>query len=66
VIARLPVDGVATILIEHNLREVLRVCRRLIVLDGGRLIADGRPDEVMTRNNVREAYLGKGDGHAAA
>ena len=66
VIARLPVDGVATILIEHNLREVLRVCRRLIVLDGGRLIADGRPDEVITRTNVREAYLGKGDGHAAA
>jgi len=66
VIASLPSDGVATILIEHNLREVLRVCRRLIVLDGGRLIADGRPDEVMARNNVREAYLGKGDGHAAA
>ncbi len=65
-IASLPSNGVATILIEHNLREVLRVCRRLIVLDGGRLIADGRPDEVMARNNVREAYLGKGDGHVAA
>jgi branched-chain amino acid transport system ATP-binding protein len=66
VIARLPSDGVAAILIEHNLREVLRVCRRLIVLDGGRLIANGRPDEVMARGDVREAYLGKADGHAAA
>ena len=66
VIAQLNGDGVTTILIEHNLREVLRVCKRLIVLDGGRLIADGRPDEVMARTDVREAYLGKGYGHAAA
>src|SRR6202043_3459006 len=48
-IAHLAVEGVTTILIEHNLREVLRVCERLIVLDGGRLIADGQPDEVMAR-----------------
>ena len=66
VIARLNADGVTTILIEHNLREVLRVCKRLIVLDGGSLIADGRPDEVMARADVREAYLGKAHSHAAA
>jgi branched-chain amino acid transport system ATP-binding protein len=66
VIARLNSDGITTILIEHNLREVLRICRRLIVLDGGRLIADGEPDEVMARSEVREAYLGKARGHAAA
>jgi branched-chain amino acid transport system ATP-binding protein len=66
VLARLNADGVTTILIEHNLREVLRVCKRLIVLDGGRLIADGRPDEVMARADVREAYLGKAHGHVAA
>jgi branched-chain amino acid transport system ATP-binding protein len=65
-IARINADGVTTILIEHNLREVLRVCKRLIVLDGGRLIADGKPDEVMARADVREAYLGKAHGHAAA
>jgi branched-chain amino acid transport system ATP-binding protein len=65
-VARINAEGVTTILIEHNLREVLRVCKRLIVLDGGRLIADGRPDEVMARADVREAYLGKPHGHAAA
>jgi branched-chain amino acid transport system ATP-binding protein len=58
--------GVATILIEHNLREVLRVCRRLLVLDGGRIIADGAPAAVMAEQAVREAYVGKADDHAAA
>jgi branched-chain amino acid transport system ATP-binding protein len=65
-VARINAEGVTTILIEHNLREVLRVCKRLIVLDGGRSIADGRPDEVMARADVREAYLGKAHSHAAA
>ena len=50
--------GVTIVLIEHNLREVLRICRRLVVLDNGRKIADGEPREVMELASVREAYLG--------
>jgi branched-chain amino acid transport system ATP-binding protein len=59
-------EGVTTILIEHNLGEVLRVCRRLVVLDGGRVIADGEPKAVMADKAVREAYIGKAGGDAAA
>jgi len=65
-IAKLNAAGVTTILIEHNLREVLRVCRRMLVLDGGRIIADGDPHSVIADKAVREAYVGKAADHAAA
>ncbi|MBX9844688.1 MAG: ABC transporter ATP-binding protein [Xanthobacteraceae bacterium] len=65
-VAALNGEGVTTILIEHNLGEVLRVCRRLLVLDGGRIIANGEPKAVMADKTVREAYIGKAGDDAAA
>jgi branched-chain amino acid transport system ATP-binding protein len=65
-IAALDAAGITTILIEHNLREVVRVCKRLLVLDAGRIIADGDPQAVVADRAVREAYTGKTDDHAAA
>ncbi len=38
----------------------MRVCRRLIVLNDGRLIGDGRPREVMADPVVHDAYVGGG------
>jgi branched-chain amino acid transport system ATP-binding protein len=66
VIAGINARGITTVLVEHNLAEVMRVCRRLLVLDQGRIIADGTPDDVMADAAVRKAYLGKGREHAAA
>lgn len=57
-IAEINRQGVTTILIEHNLGEVMRICHRLVVLDNGRRIADGPPREVMQQPQVRAAYLG--------
>jgi branched-chain amino acid transport system ATP-binding protein len=64
VIAGIHAGGITTVLIEHNLTEVLRVSKRLIVLDQGRIIADGAPRAVMADTRVREAYLGQA--HAEA
>jgi branched-chain amino acid transport system ATP-binding protein len=66
VITAINARGVTTVLVEHNLAEVVRVCRRLIVLDQGKIIADGVPKNVMADAAVREAYLGKGAENAAA
>jgi branched-chain amino acid transport system ATP-binding protein len=52
-------SGVTILLVEHNLEEVIRACRRLIVLANGRLIGDGLPREVMRQDDVRAAYLGE-------
>jgi branched-chain amino acid transport system ATP-binding protein len=59
-------EGLTVLMIEHNLGEVLRVSRRLVVLDNGRKIADGNPPEVMRDRAVRAAYIGKEAENAAA
>jgi branched-chain amino acid transport system ATP-binding protein len=52
--------GMTIVLVEHNLGEVMRLARRLLVLDAGRAIADGAPDAVMREPAVQLAYVGTG------
>jgi len=49
---------ITVVLIEHNMRLVMGLCDRVTVLDFGRRIADGTPDEVRGDARVVEAYLG--------
>ena len=51
--------GVTVFLIEHNMSLVMRVSDRIVVLDHGVKIAEGRPDEVQLNESVRQAYLGE-------
>jgi branched-chain amino acid transport system ATP-binding protein len=52
-------QGITIIMIEHIMRAVMRFSQRIVVLDAGRKIADGAPEEVVRNPAVEKAYLGE-------
>ena len=51
--------GVTVVLVEHDMKAVMNLCDRIVVLNYGRKIAEGLPGEIRENKDVVEAYLGK-------
>ena len=60
----LQAQGFTIILIEHDMSVVMNISNRIYVLDHGKMIADGLPEEIANNQTVVEAYLGKSEGDA--
>lgn len=61
-IRRIPQErDCAVLLIDHNMRLVMGVCERLVVLDFGQVIAEGTPEDIRADPRVIEAYFGRED-----
>lgn len=52
-------QGKTIVLVEHNMELIRTLSDRVIVLDSGELLAEGKPEEVLRKKEVREAYLGE-------
>ncbi len=53
--------GMTVVMIEHDMGVVMGISNRVMVLDFGRKIAEGLPDEIMANEHVKKAYLGEED-----
>jgi branched-chain amino acid transport system ATP-binding protein len=58
-LAKLAADGMAVLLVEHDMELVMRICDHIYVLDFGDIIASGSPDAIRTDAMVQAAYLGE-------
>jgi len=65
-IRRISADGITILLVEQNVAIALQIAQRVYVLEQGRIVAEGEPDALMSRSEIRRAYLGEGLGASDA
>ncbi|MGL4261303.1 MAG: ABC transporter ATP-binding protein [Afipia sp.] len=65
-IRRVAAKGIAVVLVEHDMKLVMKISNHILVLNRGKPIAEGKPQEVRDNPAVLEAYLGKHGAREAA
>jgi len=60
-IRRLPEQGITVVLVEHNMDLMMSVAERILVLNSGQVLAEGKPNEIRAERKVIDAYLGVED-----
>lgn len=63
-VKRINQQGITILFIEHVMKAVVKLCDRIVVLNEGKLLCKGKPNEVMNNKEVIKAYLGGGFKHA--
>ena len=58
-ILRMREDGLAFLFIEHDMETVMSLADKIVVLDNGKKIAEGTPEEISHNQKVIQAYLGE-------
>jgi branched-chain amino acid transport system ATP-binding protein len=59
IIKQINASGVSVLLVEQNVAMALEVANRAYVLEEGRIVAEGKPDEMLAQPHIRRAYLGQ-------
>jgi branched-chain amino acid transport system ATP-binding protein len=57
--------GITLVIVEHIMEVILTLAQRVLVFNQGRVIASGKPDDVVRDEQVIEAYLGRRKAHRA-
>jgi branched-chain amino acid transport system ATP-binding protein len=57
-IQKISASGITIVLVEQNVATAMRISHRACVLELGRIVAEGAPDDLMKRPEIRQAYLG--------
>jgi branched-chain amino acid transport system ATP-binding protein len=57
-IRKVSASGITIVLVEQNVAMAMRISHRVCVLELGRIVAEGAPDDLIARPEIRQAYLG--------
>lgn len=59
ILRSLRAKGIGVLLTDHAVREALEIADRALILEGGRVLEEGTPDEIVSSETVRKSYLGE-------
>ena len=52
-------SGYGILISDHNVRDTMQICHKVLIMSEGKIIAEGSPDEISNNEKVKEVYLGK-------